>query len=353
MLGRWLGFCVLIASFYILWQVRQLLLLVFTAVVLATALNRIVRQFKRVGIRNNRAIALTLSACFLLAVLFVWLVIPPFIEQFQNLLDLVPAVFWKLRSKLIQLEGQLPNFLPAPSSLSDLIVQLQPLSTQLVANFFTLFSTSIATLTKLLIVLVLTLMMLVNPVQYRQVFLKLFPSFYRQRADEILSKSEAALGSWLSGMVVNCLFIGIASGISLWILQVPLVLVHALMAGILNFIPNIGPLASAIFPVMIALLDAPWKVAAVLLVYFIIQNIESYWLSPTVMQNKVSLLPAVTLTAQFFFAKSFGLLGLILALPLTVVAKTWIEEVVLQDILDRWDRPRRDESKSLWERITN
>lgn len=352
-MGKWFGFCILIASFYVLWKVRQLLLLVFTAVVLATALNRIVRKFRSLGLKHSRAIWLTLSSCFLLIVLFVRLVIPPFVEQFQNLLDLVPAVFWQLRSKLIQLEGQLSSYLPASSSLSNLIVELQPLSTRLIANFFALFSASVTTLGKLLLIFVLTLMMLVNPVQYRQMFLKLFPSFYRRRADEILSKSEAALGSWLSGMVVNCLFIGIASGISLWILQVPLVLVHALMAGILNFVPNIGPLASAIFPVMVALVDAPWKVAAVLLGYFIIQNIESYWLSPTVMQNKVSLLPAVTLAAQFFFAKSFGLLGLILALPLTVVAKTWIEEVLLQDILDRWDRPRAAVGSSFQERSSN
>ena len=89
---------------------------------------------------------------------------------------------------------------------------------------------------------------------------------------------------------------------------------------------------------MIAVLDAPWKIVAILIWYFIIQNIESYWLTPRVMAEKVSLLPAVTLFAQIFFARTFGLIGLLLALPLTVVAKTWIEEVLFKDILDQWNK---------------
>ena len=132
------------------------------------------------------------------------------------------------------------------------------------------------------------------------------------------------------------MFIAALSGLGLWLLQIKLVLVHALMAGILNFIPNIGPAASVIFPLMIAVLDAPWKIIAVLVLYFIIQNIESYWLTPIVMAKQVSLLPAVTLIAQLLFASLFGLLGLLLALPLTVVAKTWIEEALFKDLLDTW-----------------
>jgi predicted PurR-regulated permease PerM len=117
---------------------------------------------------------------------------------------------------------------------------------------------------------------------------------------------------------------------------VKLVLVHALIAGVLNFIPNIGPAASVVFPLLVTIDDAPWKIGAIILWYFIIQNIESYWLTPTVMAKQVSLLPAVTLMAQLFFASLFGLWGLLLALPLTVVAKIGVEEILFKDILDRW-----------------
>ncbi len=129
-------------------------------------------------------------------------------------------------------------------------------------------------------------MMLLSPQAYRQAVLKLFPSFYRRRADYILTQSEVALGNWLTGIIINSLFIASLSGLGLWLLQIKLVLVHALMAGLLNFIPNIGPAASVVFPLMIAVLDAPWKIGAVLVLYFIIQNIESYWLTPIVMGQK-------------------------------------------------------------------
>ncbi|GGA51829.1 hypothetical protein CYANOKiyG1_71580 [Okeania sp. KiyG1] len=179
-------------------------------------------------------------------------------------------------------------------------------------------------------------MFLVNTQAYRQVGLLLFPSFYRRRADEILSKCEVALGNWFGGIVINSIFVSTLSGLGLWALQIDLVLAHALLAGLLNFIPNIGPTTSVVFPIMIALLDAPWKIVAVGILYLIIQNLESYWLSPIVMAKQVSLLPAVTLASQIFFTTFFGILGLILALPLTVVAKTWIEETLFKDILDPW-----------------
>ncbi len=111
---------------------------------------------------------------------------------------------------------------------------------------------------------------------------------------------------------------------------------QAALAGILTFIPNIGPALSVIPPMAIALLEAPWKSFAVLILYIIIQQVESNLLTPYVMAQQVSLLPAVTLLAQVFFATFFGFLGLLLALPLTVVGQVWLKEVIIKDILDQW-----------------
>jgi predicted PurR-regulated permease PerM len=109
---------------------------------------------------------------------------------------------------------------------------------------------------------------------------------------------------------------------------------------LLTFIPNIGPTLSVIPPIAIALLEDPWKALAVLILYIIIQQIESNLLTPLVMAQQVSLLPAVTLLAQVFFATFFGFLGLLLALPLTVVGQVWLKEVLLEDILDNWGKPK-------------
>jgi predicted PurR-regulated permease PerM len=341
--GQWLGCISLIISVYILWQVRKLLLLVFTAVIIATALNRIVRRLQRFNLNRQIALSLTIALTLIVSILFILVIVPPFIDQFQELIQSIPVVWERLRLELLKLEQKLPSWV-SPPSLADLTTQLQPLGTALFKNFFAFFQNSLAIVLQFFLVLVLALMMLANPQAYRQVVLKLFPSFYRRRADEIFGESEVALGNWMGAIILNCIFIGCLSGIGLWVLQVKLVLAHALLAGLLNFIPNIGPTVSMIFPMMIALLDAPWKMVAILIWYTIVQNIEAYWLTPTVMAKQVSLLPAVTLTAQIFFASTFGALGLLLALPLTVVAKTWIEKVLFEDILDKWDTHSSSES---------
>lgn len=339
-LGQWLGFLCLAIALVILWQIRQMLLLVFTAVVLATALNSLVQRFQGAGMRRSAAVPLTLGLLLLVNILFFVLIVPPFLNQFLRLVELLPRAFAEVLEWVEYLVNQQPTWLPelelpTPSNLTR---ELQPLFRNLLENFFAFFSNSLTAVLQFLLVIVLTIMFLADPTSYRQAFLQLFPSFYRRRADEILVKCEISLGNWLAGILINSLFIATLSGVGLWILQIQLVLAHALLAGLLNFIPNIGPTLSVVFPLTIALLDAPWKAVAVLILYLVIQQIESYWLTPAVMAQQISLLPAGTLVAQIFFATSFGFLGLLLALPLTVVAKTWIEEVLIKDVLDKWDK---------------
>lgn len=336
--GQWLGFICLIVALYILWQIRQLLLLIFMAIVFTVALNRCVKGLQRLGIRRSLAIIITLLASLAIVILFFGIIVPPFIEQFQKLIELLPQAWDSVRNNSIRLRQQFQfDWLPPLPNLSDLGQQLQPIGTVIFNNFFAFFSNSLGAILQLLFVLVLAIMMLANPQPYRQAFLKLFPNFYRRRAEEILTLSEAGLGNWLLGIAISSTMVGLLSGIGLLVLQINLVLVHAILAGLLNFIPNIGPTASVIFPILIAILDAPWKIVAILILYFIIQNVESYLLTPTVMAKQVSLLPAITLIAQIFFAQMFGLLGLLLALPLTVVVKTWLDELLFKDILDKWD----------------
>ena len=85
----------------------------------------------------------------------------------------------------------------------------------------------------------------------------------------------------------------------------------------------------------VALIDAPWKSIAVLGIYIIIQNIESYIITPSIMQHQVKLLPALTLTSQFIFTVIFGPIGLLLSLPLTVIIKILIREILIHDILEQ------------------
>jgi predicted PurR-regulated permease PerM len=335
--GHWLGLVALILSLFILWEIRQLLLLLFVAIIFATALNRLVRQWQRVGV--NRGVAAAVSVVSLLAILmlFAALIVPPFLEQFQQLTLLVPLGLRRLELWLDQLLLRFPSgfsdFIP---SFGELLNQLQPLASGLANNVFRLFSGFINLTGGALFVLIFTVMLLINPQPYRQGFIRLIPSFYRRRTDQILTMCEADLVNWIIGTLFNMLVIGIVSGIVLWILGVRLVLANALLAGLMEAIPNIGPFLSTIAPAAIALLDSPWKAIAVIIAYLLIQQLEQFLLVPIVMGQQVSLLPAITLLAQIVFASFFGFLGLFLAIPLVIILRVLVREILVRDVLDQW-----------------
>lgn len=340
--GQWVGLVLLIVCLYVIWQIRQLLLLLFTAVVLATAIDQLVQRFQKRRIPRSQAVFLSVGILAATLFIILALIVPAFVDQFQQLINLLPEGLEQIESGFEWIEDRvLGRFeLESPELIDHLIQQIQPLGTQLVDHSLAFFSTTLTAVLELIFVIAITLMLLINPLAYRQGFIRLFPAFYRQRVDDILSKCYASLGSWTIGALIEMGFIALLSGIGLWFLQVPLVLAHAVLAGILNLIPNIGPTLSVVLPMAIALLDAPWKSIAVLILYIVIQQIESYWLTPAIMAQQVALLPAITLMAQIFFATTFGALGLFMALPLTVVAKAWIEEVLLKDVMDQWHPPK-------------
>ncbi|MBD0346902.1 MAG: AI-2E family transporter, partial [Coleofasciculus sp. Co-bin14] len=291
--------------------------------------------------RIKRGFAVLLSVFLLLGVLvgFFFLIVPPFIDQFQQLSKLVPKGIDRFNIWFEELQVRIsPHLMQYLPSIDQLIQQLQPLANRLLGGGFSFFSNSVNVIVNVLLVLILTLMLLADPAPYRRSFIRVFPSFYRRRVDEILKECDIALRGWVIGILFNMFIVASLSFVGLLVLKIPLALAQAALAGIFTFIPNIGPALSVIPPMAIALLDSPFKSIAVLILYILIQQVETNLLTPYVMAQQVSLLPAVTLMAQVFFATFFGFLGLLLALPLTVIAQVWLKEVIIKDILDQWQQ---------------
>lgn len=357
--GQWLGLIALLVSLYILWRIREVLLLVFLAIVFATALNRLVRRWRQSG--TGRGIAAILAVMLILGLLasFIALIIPPFIDQFQQVAALVPQGFERLRAWITILQARFSDSQFSLPSADVLIQQARPFTNWTFNNFFSIFSNVLSTALSLLLVVVLTVMLLITPVPYRRGLLALFPAFYRRRADEILTRCETSLVGWIRGILIDMVVIGLVSLVGLSILRVPLAGANAALAGLLEAIPNIGPTLSLIPPMAIALLDAPWKALAVLIFYILMQQAEQFLLVPYVMSSQVNLLPAVTLLSQVIFAVFFGFLGLLLAIPLMLVGQIWVQEALVKDVLDRWrepkfsDQERHDESERTEEAIAS
>jgi predicted PurR-regulated permease PerM len=345
-LGQWIGLIAIVLSLYILWQIREVLLLMFAAVVLAVTLNRLAKRFQRSGVKRGIAVLLSVAIFFACVIGFFLLIVPPFAQQFNELTYRVPQGFERFNSWFNELRTRIPaQLVPYVPDINSLIQQAQPFVNRVLGSSFAFVSGSLEVFIKVLLVLVLTGMFLADPLAYRKVFVRLFPSFYRRRVEGILNQCEVSLEGWITGAFIAMGVVGLMSVVGLSILGVKAALALGVLAGFLNLIPNLGPTMSVIPAMAIALLDNPWKVVAVLILYFIIQQTESNFITPIVMAHQVSLLPAVTLISQLFFVTFFGFLGLFLALPLTVVAKIWVQEVLIQDVLDKWGHNHTQEAE--------
>ncbi len=337
--GQWLGLVVLLASFYIIWQVRQLLIMAFAAIVLATALNQLAGVLhKRFKLSHQWSLAGSLAIFLLSVVGFFWSIVPSLVRQMQEIgTTKLPKVLALAQGS----KGIIEQYLPGVTipDLPTLQEQSKPLVNSLLGSSFAVFSGSLGAILNLLLLLVLTIMLLVQPHAYRNVFVLMFPQFYRRRVLGILDECEVSLGKWMVGALLGMLAVAVMSSAGLYALGVPAPLAQGVLAGLLNFIPNLGPTLSMVLPMGIALLDSPWKSLWVFILYFVIQQIESSFLTPYIMSKQVSLLPALTLLAQVFFASFFGFAGLVLALPLSVVTKIWINAVLIEDVLSKWRKP--------------
>lgn len=332
---------VILITSLILWTLRDFLLLIICSLVISNIVCNLCNQIQK-GLKIPRPLSLFLVLTVISVIVFsiFILVLPPFIKEFNEILVDIPNGLSKINilitTNLNKLNSlfygeQSQNVIDIFSLLNN-VVTIPDASTIAKAiqesfkNLINIAGNLGSGFLKLIFVLAVSLMISIEPKQYKENILLLIPKNFRNKFRNILEKCNIALANWTFSMVISSLSVGLLSLIVLSILDVKYVVSNALIAMVLNIIPNIGPVISGIFPISIALLDNFWKPLAVLGAYVIIQNIESYIIMPSIMKKKANLLPGLTLISQFGFTFIFGPLGLILSLPLAVVIQVLIKE---------------------------
>ena len=344
--GQWLGLVALITALVLLWHLRESLIHLFAAVVLAMALCTLVGWVqRRLGCPRPVALLISLALVGVLLAIVATAVIPPFVSQFAQLLSNLPEAAQTLielvRGAMVGVSQMLYGHRDAALTWLKQSLQVAPQGLGNGAARLLGWAENLGTgVIQTLFVLAVALMITTQPQAYREVAVLLVPSFYRRRFRQVLIACGQALSAWMLGVVVSSLCVGTLAAIGLTLLGVKLVAANAVLAGLLNVIPNLGPTLSTIFPMSVALLESPWKSLAVLVLYVAVQNLESYVITPSVMHHQLRLLPGLTLTAQLVFTVLFGPLGLLLALPLGVCVQVVVREVLIRDILDPWKRLR-------------
>ena len=332
---------VIIITSLIVWTLRDFILLIICSLVISNIVCNLCNQIQK-GLKIPRSLSLFLVLTVISVIVFTIfiLVLPPFIKEFNEILVDIPNGLSKINilinanlNKFNSLfYGEQSENVIDIFSLINNVVTIPDASTIAKAiqesfkNLINIAGNLGSGLLKLIFVLAVSLMISIEPKQYKENILLLIPKNYRNKFRNILEKCNTALANWTFSMVISSLSVGLLSLIVLSILDVKYVVSNALIAMVLNIIPNIGPVISGIFPISIALLDNFWKPLAVLGAYVIIQNIESYIIMPSIMKKKANLLPGLTLISQFGFTFIFGPLGLILSLPLAVVIQVLIKE---------------------------
>ena len=174
-----------------------------------------------------------------------------------------------------------------------------------------------------------------DPGTYRRGFIRLFAPSLRAEASNVLNESVIKLQSWLSAQLISMSVVGILTGIGLWLIGIPLALILGLIAGLLAFIPNVGPILAAIPGLLLAVPNGSNSVLLVLAVYLAVQTLESYVVTPLVQKEKVSLPPVLVISSQLVFGTLFGLIGLAMATPLTALGMTLVNRVYVGAWLEK------------------
>lgn len=195
------------------------------------------------------------------------------------------------------------------------------------------FSSTLGAIGNVFVTILLAVYFASEPRFYALGMTRFFPIAKRERVEEVLDAIYETLRWWLIGKVGSMIFIGILTWIGLSIQGVPLALTLGLIAGLLSFIPNFGPIISAIPALLLAFIDSPISAVYVLGLYVGVQLIESNVVTPIIERETVELAPALTIVSQLVLGTLIGGLGLVLATPLLAVVVVIVKMVYFEDVL--------------------
>lgn len=256
---------------------------------------------------------------------------------------LVTAFFWFVGARLKQQVSVLSDTLP--KTIHELKGHLQQSAIgQKVLNYLsfsgndqktlavakTFFSSSFGILSDLYIIILMAAFFIASPSIYKKGIIKLLPPKAKDKGEKLLNKINDVLKNWLKGQIIGFFFIAVLTGVGLWIVGMPLVLTLALMAGLLNFIPNFGPIIALIPAVLLALTIGTTTVIIVICFYTFIQIIQSAVTQPLIQQKMISLPPVLIIFGQVAMGLLAGFWGVLLAMPLIAIIMTLVNKLYVE-----------------------
>lgn len=301
---------IFILALWATYLIRDLIIILFVAVIFVSALSPLVSLFVKLKLPKALSIAMTYIIIISVLTGFLVMIIPPLVEQTNRLIVVSPPLI-----------AQFFNVVNIDKSL------LSSELTNISKNLFSITLSVFDNLLAIVFLLVLTFYMLLEKDNLESRIASLFKN-KEERVRRSIVKIEEKLGAWLQGQLILSLLVGILSFIGLTVLNIPYALPLALIAGVMEVIPVIGPIISAIPAIFIALTISPLLSVMVTAMYLIIQQLENSLIVPQVMKRAVGLNPLIVILAIAIGSRLLGISGALLAVPIAVVFQIIATEVI-------------------------
>ncbi len=321
----------LVFTITISWQLRWVILILFGSAIVSVALDVLIQSLSR-KIHTPRPLSLLIVLLILviLGTCILQLVGPELITQIKELGNLMPDLIAKLKEIL---SNQSISFGLQKSLLPEQISwdRLENLGSKVIG----LAGGAANSLIQFILITLLAILLVLDPDSHKNILISLTPKSLRTYTENILNECRIALGGWLVGMTISAISIFILTWAGLSILGVPLALLSSLIAGLLTFVPIIGPTTATLLPLGISLIISPTLMVKVLIFRLSLQNLEAFILTPLLLRRTVNLLPTVALVAQLILGTLLGLPGFLLALPLAIVMQVILKKILVDQILNK------------------
>ncbi len=312
----------------------DVILLVFAAILMAIVLRGLADLVNTGGwLSEGLSVFLVSSIVIVVLAGAVSLLAPDIVDQYRNLRTELPKSWLKIDEYLNQFRWgrAILEQLPDSTEINRRIGEVD--FSNLLSRVGGYLSSTVGAIGNFFIMILLAIYLASEPRLHTDGMTKLFPIGLRPRASEIIGEIGTTLRWWLIGKTISMLFIGLLTWVGLTILGVPLALMLGLIAGLLSFIPNFGPILSAIPAILLAFIDSPIKALYVLILFIVVQLIESNLVTPYIERRTVELPPALTVVFQIVLGVTIGGLGLVLATPILAVVMVIAQKAYIEDVL--------------------
>lgn len=325
--GTLVKIIVVLFCLYFAYLIQDILAILFVSVVLSSSMDPWVDWMQKKGIPRSIGISFIYVILLFILGLTIYLIIPPMVNQFNQLLADFPSYVDHFNNAI----SGLRSYTAAHGWLDQIKNSVGSVATNLQGAAGGVFSTLyniVGGFFSLIIILVITFYMVVEENAIRKLVWSLTSEDKQDHVMELFKRIELKMGLWFRGQLILCFIIFAMSYAGLSILGVKYALILALIAGFTEFIPYLGPLLGAVPAIFLAFSQSPTLAIFVAILYIIIQQVENTFLVPKIMEKAIGMNPIISIVVLMVGFSVGGVMGALLSIPVATAALVIFDDII-------------------------